>query len=204
MAVTNFDPVLAEEYKKIELKHDGDRTDGQQNADGNQQTVHGVESIGNVVITIKHPLLLRLGQASGYESLNSGSIALTGFKLESTFLTTDQSLDNSKIIPLLNGDTMSLTNSNKSGSITFACTRTAAGITGGDMIAIFDYIRSQGDSYGGSLFVNWVLNAIPREIEFKAVTVAKCPPITLAGNDLPDLSVVLNFATYHDNQYPTW
>jgi hypothetical protein len=99
---------------------------------------------------------------------------------------------------------MTLTNSHKAGVMSIACTRTAAGINGGDLIAVADFIRSQGDSSGGTLTVSWTRNNEEKRLVFKAVCVQQCPPLKYAGNDLPDMDVKLTYASYSDSDYPTW
>lgn len=184
----------------VTLINDGYRTD-----DSDVEAVHGVECVGRVSFLFKHPILEALAKAKSadYGSLASG-VYLTGFKLESVLLSSDQQIQNAKLIPLLNGDTMTLTNSHKAGILTIACTRTAAGITGGDLIAVADFIRSQGDSYGGTLEVSWTRNGKDKKLTFKKVCVAQCPPLRYAGNDLPDMDVKLTYATYNDSDYPVW
>lgn len=184
-------------------------------ADGGGAENHGVQCVGRVSFLFTHPLLKTLRTAvSAPDQLTqvglnwnkitaNGSVYLTGFKLESTLLNAQPMIDNAKVIPMLNGDTMTLTNTNKSGTITFAATRSAAGIGGGDLIAVCDFIRSQGDSNGGELLVSWEMNGETKWIKFKKVCVQKCPPLMLAGNDLPDMSVVLTYATYEDKDDPS-
>jgi hypothetical protein len=53
------------------------------------------------------------------------TVALSGFKLNAEFISTAQTVPNSVLIPLLGGGSVQLTNDNKSGSISFAVTRTA-------------------------------------------------------------------------------
>lgn len=183
----------------VELKKDGYRTDK-----SGKPAVHGVECVGRVSFLFKHPLLAALAKANtDYAAVENG-VYLTGFKLESVLIGTDQQVPNAKLIPLLNGDTMTLTNSHKAGIMSIAATRTAAGITGGDLIAVADFIRSQGDSSGGTLEVSWTRNNEDKKITFKAVCVQQCPPLRYAGNDLPDMDVKLTYASYSDSDYPTW
>lgn len=182
----------------IELIPDGYRTDG-----SDQEAVHGVECVGRVSFLFTHPILEALAKKTGYDGL-AGGVYLTGFKLEDVAIRTAGMMANAKLIPMLNGDTMTLTNSNKSGTLTIACTRTAAGIKGGDLVAIADFVRSQGDSSGGSLEVSWTRNGEQKKITFKKVCVQDCPPLQYAGNDLPSYDVKLTYATYSDDDYPTW
>lgn len=182
-----------------DLIEDNFRTDN-----SGQEAVHGVECVGRVSFFLEHPLLTALADANkDYEALKNG-VYLTGFKLEDVLIRTEGMLQNAKLIPLLNGDTMTLTNSNKSGILTIACTRTAAGIVGGDLVSICDFIRSQGDSSGGQLTVSWTRSGKAKSLKFKTVCVQDCPPLQYAGNDLPSYGVRLTYATYHDGDYPTW
>ena len=182
------------------LIKDNYRTDG-----SGKEAVHGVECVGRISFLFTHPILKALAKANAaeYKDLTTG-VYLTGFKLEDVLIRTEGMLQNAKLIPLLNGDTMTLTNSNKSGIMTIACTRTAAGIKGGDLISIADFIRTQGDSSGGELTVSWTRNGVDKSIIFKAVCVQDCPPLQYAGNDLPSYGVKLTYATYKDGDYPTW
>ena len=182
----------------ITLVPDGNRPD-----DPSKALNHGVECVGRIKFLFKHPLLDALSSKSGYEALNGG-VYLTGFKLEDVAIRTAGMIANAKLIPMLNGDTMTLTNSNKSGIMSIACTRTAAGILGGDLVAVADFIRSQGDSSGGTLEVSWERNGEQKQIEFKKVCVQDCPPMQYAGNDLPSYDVKLTYATYSDKDYPKW
>ena len=164
---------------------------------------HGVECVGRVSFLYKHPLLDALADANEAYKAVKGGVYLTGFKLESVLVSTDQQIQNAKLIPMLNGDSMTLTNTHKAGILTIACTRTSAGITGGDLIAVCDFIRSQGDSYGGELIVSWTRNGEDKSNEIQKVCVVQCPPFKYAGNDMPDMDVKLSYADYDDSDYPT-
>lgn len=184
-----------------QLIPEGYRTDG-----SNKAKKHGVQAVGRVQFLFEHPLLSELATSNSdeYGDLSSGQVYLTGFKLEEVLFSADGFIDNAKLIPMLNGDTMTLTNSCTAGTITIPATRTAAGINGGDLVSIANFIRSQGDSTGGTLTVSWYMNGEEKEMIFKNVCVQRCPPLRLAGNDLPSLDVVLTYADFHDGDYPTW
>lgn len=184
----------------MDLIRNGQRTDG-----SGEQKYHGVQSVGRVSFLYDHPLLDALAEQNPTKYGNlKGGVYLTGFKLESVVLNAEGLIDNAKLIPMLNGDTMTLTNACKAGQMTIPSTRTAAGIKGGDLVAVADFIRSQGDSSGGTLYVEWFMNGENKMIEFDSVCVKQCPPIKLAGNDLPDMNVVLTYGDYQDADYPTW
>lgn len=184
--------------QEVTLREQNERVDGSDVA-----MQHGVQCVGNIKFLFKHPLLDALSAYTKYEKL-FGGVYLTGFKLESVVFNAEGMLENAKLIPLLNGDTMTLTNACKAGRMTIPATRTSAGLEGGDLVAVADFIRSEGDSNGGTLEVSWILNGRPRKITFKSVCVAKVDPLKLAGNDLPDMPVILTYATYEDNDFPKW
>ena len=133
----------------------------------------------------------------------SGSVYLTGFKLESVMVSTEQQIDNSKVIPLVNGDSITITNLCKSGTLTFTASRTAAGLNGGDAVSVFDFVRSQGDD-GGALEIAWRMNGKDHKIIFSGVCVQRCPPLALAGNDVPEYSITLTYSNYSDSDSPSW
>lgn len=163
---------------------------------------HGVECVGRISFLFKHPLLDALADANKKYEAVRGGVYLTGFKLESVLISTEQQTQNAKLIPMLNGDSMTLTNTHKAGILGIACTRTSAGIVGGDLVAVCDFIRTQGDSYGGELIISWTRNGVDKSITFEKVCVVQCPPFKYAGNDLPDMDVKLSYADYNDGDYP--
>lgn len=163
---------------------------GGQTTANDRTTIHSVQSVGKMSLLLQHQSLVDAGYDAG------GGIYLTGFKLESSFLDDEQLLDNSKIVPLLNGDTITLTNSNMSGSVTFSCTRTGAGIADGDVVKISQFLKQIGDSVGGTLIISYELNGTIVTTTLYNCTVKRVPAIKLAGNDLPDYAVVWNYSHY--------
>lgn len=156
--------------------------------------VHNVQSVASndLSIVLSHPVLLSAGYA--------GAIGLTGFKLESQFADTEQLLDNSKIVPLLNGDTITITNNNRSGTISFKCTRAAGDIAKGDIVAVANKLQELGDSQGGTLVFSYGFNGSVQKVTFSGVTVRSAPPLFMAGNDVPDYTVKFNYADYKSEQ----
>ena len=166
---------------------------------------HGVQCVGRVTFMFDHPFLRALASANPtrYGNIAQG-VALTGFKLESVVFGAEGMIDNAKLIPLLNGDTMTLTNACKAGRMTIPATRTSAGIEHGDLVSIGNFIRGQGDDVGGTLTVKWSMNGKPRSIKFKKVCFQKVDPLKLAGNDLPDMNVIMTYATFEDDDLKWW
>ena len=151
---------------------------------------HNVQSVSNndLSIILSHPVLLAAGFAE--------DIALTGFKLEGQFLSSEQLLDNSKVVPLLSGDTISITNTNRSGTLTFNCTRASGSIEKGDVVAIANKLQELGDNSGGTMTVSYGFNGAIFKVTFFSVTVRSAPPLLMAGNDVPDYSVKFNYGDY--------
>ena len=151
---------------------------------------HNVQSVSNndLSLILSHPVLAAAGFAA--------DIALTGFKLEGQFLSSEQLLDNSKVVPLLSGDTISITNTNRSGTLTFNCTRASGSIEKGDIVAVANKLQELGDNEGGTLTVSYGFNWAVFKVTFYSVTVRSAPPLLMAGNDVPDYSVKLNYGDY--------
>lgn len=171
---------------------------------GTGDMYHGVQCVGRIKFLFKHPFLEALGTLNEkYASIKTG-VYLTGFKLETVAFSSEGQIENAKLIPMLNGDTMTLTNACKAGRITIPSTRTSAGILGGDLVAIGNFIRSQGDDCGGELEISYNMNGKPKNLKFKKVCFAKVDPLKLAGNDLPDMNVVMTYATYTDDDLNVW
>jgi hypothetical protein len=154
---------------------------------------HYVQAVGggsaaSLSLVFSHTLLTALFKAD--------NVSLTGFKLEGNFLSTAQLLDNSKIVPLLNGDTITVTNTNKSGSLSFSATRASGSLEQGDIVAISHKLLDLGDGNGGTLVASYTLNGKTFKVTFYGVTVKSAPPLNLMGNDVPDYSVEWNYGDY--------
>ena len=73
----------------------------------------------------------------------------------------------------------------------------------GDCVSVFDYVRSQGD-VGGTLVLKWLMNGAEHAMLFSGVCVKNVPPLTLAGNDVPDYNVQLTYSNYTDSDSPAY
>ena len=151
---------------------------------------NSVQTVGGFNPTLVHPLI------------NAGAqVNLKGFKLEDVFVHTDQLMDNSKMIPLVDGGVCVITNAMLAGRLTINCLRVGLSTLEtpnvyGDLILISNYLQGLGDSVGGTLTLNYKVNALSVQVQFLGVTVARCPPAIIAGNDLPVYPVVLNYCSY--------
>ena len=161
----------------------------------NDKASYIVQNAGAATITYQHPAQL-VGPGTDNVLPGGQSVALTGFKLNSNYLDTQQAMDNSFIIPLLNGGSIQITNDNTCGSIAITAIRTAVELTSGDIVAIASAQRkvSGGDSTGATITVKFSFNGVEYSVAFYNCTVAQCKPITLAGNDAPDYQVRFNYS----------
>ena len=164
-----------------------------------------IQAVGNFSAKYTSEVLKTLrnseGQYSGIDE--NGSIFLVGFKLESVIVSAAQQIDNAKVIPLVNGDSITLTNICKAGTLSFNASRTAGGLNDGDCVSVLDYVRSQGD-VGGRLELSWLMNGATHKMIFSGVCVKNIPPLTLAGNDVPDYNVQLTYSNYTDSDSPAF
>lgn len=154
-----------------------------------------VQNAGAATISYEYPKALN-GPGAGNTLAANTSTTLTGFKLNSNYLDSQQAIDNSFIIPLLNGGSIQITNDNTCGSIMVTAIRTSTLLTSGDIVAIASAQRavSGGDSIGATITVQFAFNGVTYSIKFYNCTVAQCKPVTLAGNDAPDYQVRFNYS----------
>ncbi len=157
-----------------------------------------VQNAGAATITYSYPKELTGPAVNGADNklAASSSTPLTGFKLNSNYMDTQQAIDNSFIIPLLNGGSIQITNDNTCGGLTITAIRTDVKLSSGDVVAIASAQRKVpgGDSIGATITVMFNFNSIQYKIAFYNCTVAQCKPLTLAGNDAPDYQVRFNFS----------
>jgi hypothetical protein len=151
--------------------------------------VNSVQTVGDFVCTFSHPLV-PFGGVLGAQK------ALKGFKLDDTFFSSGQLIENSKLVALVNGDTVTLTNAIKAGRLTINALRIGHSMDDGDMPLIATYLQGLADSTGGTISISFGFNGAQELITFHQVTLVSCPPIILAGNDLPPYPVVWNYGSF--------
>ena len=140
---------------------------------------HTIVAAGQFTVTLIHPLW------------NDGTpTSIDGFRLEGQMLQAQQAMDSSKIIALANGNTLTITNNNGAGSLTFNVVKTG---NAGDMVKIANYLKKAGDSIGGTIRVTQEINGKTEGMTFSACTVRTCPPLNIQGNDAADYQVVWNY-----------
>ena len=153
--------------------------------------VNSIQTVGDFVATMSHPSVL-----------NGTQLTLKGFKLEDTFVSSAQAVENSKLIPLVDGGTVQLTNSVSAGRLTINALRVTntldtSGVSG-DIVLIASTLQTAGvaDSQGGTINFSFGFNGKKESITFYDVTLVSGPPILLAGNDLPVYAIVWNYSHY--------
>lgn len=115
---------------------------------------------------------------------------IAGFRLEGQMVQAQQAMDSSKIIALANGNSLTITNNNGSGTLTFNVVKTGAE---GDMVKIANFLKSAGDSVGGTIRITQEINGKTEGQTFIACTVRSVPPLNIQGNDAADYQVVWNY-----------
>jgi hypothetical protein len=140
---------------------------------------HTVVAAGQFSVTLTHPLW------------NGGTpTTIAGFRLEGQMVQAQQAMDSSKIVALANGNSLTITNNNGAGTLTFNVVKTG---TEGDMVKIANFLKAAGDSQGGTIRITQEINGKTEGNTFKACTVRSCPPLNIQGNDAADYQVVWNY-----------
>ena len=146
---------------------------------------HTIIAAGQFTVSLTHPLI------------NDGvPTTISGFKLEGQMVQAQQSLDSAKVVALANGNTITITNNNDSGTLTFNVTKTEAE---GDLVKISKKLRKMGDSVGGTFRITQEINGVTASDTFYKCTVRTCQILNVQGNDAPDYQVVWNYAESDSN-----
>jgi hypothetical protein len=146
---------------------------------------HTIVAAGQFSVTLIHPLW------------NDGTpTTIDGFRLEGQMVQAQQAMDSSKIVSLANGNTLTITNNNGSGSLTFNVVKTG---NAGDMVKIANALKKAGDSVGGTIRITQEINGKTEGQVFKGCTVRSCPPLNIQGNDAADYQVVWNYGEYDND-----
>jgi hypothetical protein len=147
--------------------------------------INTIQSIGNFSITLTHTLI------------NTGTaVSLRGAKIEGDIINTTQQVMNSKIIPLIGGDTITLTNSVKCGKLTISATNGSGLVSNGDLVAICRQLQGTADSSGGTITVSWPQDGKTQSVVFAGCTLESFEPLKIQGNDVPTYSCNFNYASY--------
>ncbi|ADX42553.1 hypothetical protein [Tetrasphaera phage TJE1] len=143
---------------------------------------NSVQGVGNSTYSWSHPVV------------NAGvSINIAGIKLEAQYFKARQMVDNSKVVLLVDGSAITLTNTAQAGSFTMTVVDTGLDITDGNLVAIARYLQQVGDSQGGQLRVATSFNGQTKAITFIGVTLKVFDTLLLAGNDIPEYPCEFNY-----------
>ena len=140
---------------------------------------HTIVAAGQFSATLTHPLWN-----------DNTPTTIAGFRLEGQMVQAQQAMDSSKIVALANGNTLTITNNNGAGTLTFNVVKTGSG---GDLVKIANYLKKAGDSVGGIIRITQEINGVTEATSFFACTVRSCPPLNIQGNDASDYQVVFNY-----------
>ena len=140
---------------------------------------HTIVAAGQFSVTLTHPLWN-----------NNTPTTIAGFRLEGQMVQAQQAMDSSKIVALANGNSLTITNNNGAGTLTFNVVKPG---TDGDMVKIANFLKNAGDSQGGTIRITQEINGKTEGNTFKACTVRTCPPLNIQGNDAADYQVVWNY-----------
>lgn len=150
---------------------------------------HTIVAAGQFTVTLTHPLW------------NDGTpTSIDGFRLEGQMVQAQQAMDSSKIVMLANGNTLTITNNNGAGSLTFNVVKTG---NSGDLVKIANALKKAGDSVGGTIRITQEINGKTEGQTYSACTVRSCPPLNIQGNDAADYQVVFNYGDYEDDKEST-
>ena len=141
--------------------------------------VHTITAAGQFTVTFTHPLW------------NDGiPTTIEGFKLEGQMVQAQQAMDSSKIVALANGNTLTITNNNDSGTLTFNVVKTE---TEGDLVKVANFLKKAGDSVGGTFRITQEINGATSGMTFYACTVKSNSPLNIQGNDAAEYQSVWNY-----------
>jgi len=137
-----------------------------------------VQSVGDFTAVLNHPLVL-----------GGVSIPLVGFKLEGEIVRAEQIIDSAKLVALIGGLAIALTNTIMAGTLRWTVVPTTWDPAKGDIVAISQLLKWAGDNAGGTLRISWGQNGRTVYRNLTGVVVKRCDDIALAGNDIPDYRV---------------
>lgn len=200
-----------------------------------QPIIRGIQAVGNVMVQYQYnasdynlpvPSGMILLDESG-NKVNSiatkGGIYLAGFRLDGQYLDAKQQVPTSNTIPLLGGGGISLTNNNRTGTLTLTCSHFSSvsadgamskGSTSSNMGVVYDdenanvnyydivYVaqiqqaQTGGDSAGATIAIAYKFNDQWTIVQFEGCTVADISPLQLSGNDAAQYAITWNYLNW--------
>ena len=184
-----------------------------------QPIIRGIQAVGAVDIfyTFNGPSnTLNAGHINGGDLVvNANNIPVAGFRLDGEFLRAMQQIASSATIPILGGGGVSLTNNNRTGTLSLTCTKVSTPTSTGVMAsgqgvgpigseAVYDMVllaqlqqgQEGGDAYGATVKVVFKFSGKETTVTFDGCTVASVDPLGLAGNDAVTYNVTFNYLNW--------
>ena len=141
-------------------------------------SISQLQSEGDFSLVLTHPLV------------NGGaSVSLVGFKVQGDVVDTDQEMDNAKVVPLIGQIVAVITNTIRAGTLRFAAVRTTGNPALGDIVAVSQLLQTIGDNIGGTMRASWGQNGKIQAVTLTTVTVKRCKPLHIQGNDIAEYDV---------------
>ena len=185
-----------------------------------QPIIRGIQAVGAVDIFYKYmgnggKLSAKHIQGGQLEVNTGNRVSVAGFRLDGEFLRAMQQIASSATIPILGGGGVSLTNNNRTGTLSLTCTKVSTpaengsmAVGGGvgpkdaeayDMVLLAQLQQGQegGDSCGAQIDVEFYFSGKKTTVTFEGCTVASVDPLGLAGNDAVNYNVVFNYLNWY-------
>jgi hypothetical protein len=150
-----------------------------------------VQRAGGTIIIYRHPFLA--GQVSKASPVDSIDVS-KALKLNEQFFSADPAQDNAIQEVLVDGSTITITNSQLNGKATLSVVSTTGLVGEGDLIAAAHIVIASGDDIGGTLTVKQFINGKCRTTLFYGVTWANVPHLRIAGNAVVTYPMVMLYA----------
>lgn len=162
-----------------------------QNSVGKQPRSH-FQTAGGTIMKFRHPFLA--GQLSGtLGNLDEIDISAS-VKLDSEFLKATPNQDSAKQEVLVDGTTVTITNTMLNGTLTLQLIRTSGIVARGDAIACFQLIKATGDNVGGTLTVTEFIDGKAITTLYYGVAVKNVDDKILQGLSVPVYPAQLLYA----------
>jgi hypothetical protein len=183
-----------------------------------QPIIRGIQAVGAVDIfyTYNGPgNVLTAPHIQGVSGVVADNIPVAGFRLDGEFLRAMQQIASSATIPILGGGGVSLTNNNRTGTLSLTCTKVSTPVSSGEMYSgqgigpigddkVYDMVllaqlqqgQEGGDAYGATVKVVFKFSGKETTVTFDGCTVASVDPLGLAGNDAVTYNVSLNYLNW--------
>jgi len=148
------------------------------------QVSHSTIAVGQFKIVAEHPMV------------NPGvPCTLDKFKLDETLMETTQIIDNAIIVPLVDGSTITLTNTIKAGTLKFAAVRHSDNWRSGDIVAYANAMLDAGATVGATFTLYYFFNGERVSYLLENCCVKTCKQLTFAGNAINTHDVEFTYAS---------